>query len=186
MTTSTAFEHRVEKLKDACRKARVKLTPQRLEIFREVVSSLEHPDAEAVFLGVQKRMPTVSLDTVYRTLWLLSEMGLIRTLGPRRESIRFDPNLEHHHHYVCTQCGLARDFESPLLDALSIPESIRRMGSVEATQVEVRGVCAECAAERARADRKGRSERGRTEGAPAAGRSAEHRSGASRPTRSRG
>jgi len=136
---------RFDQFRAACRKAGVKLTHQRLEIFREIASSTEHPDAETVFRGVRARIPTVSLDTVYRTLWLLDGLGLITTLGPRRESVRFDPNLEHHHHYVCVQCGLAKDFESADLNVLAIPASVKKFGSVMATHVEVRGLCAACA-----------------------------------------
>ena len=138
-------ERRVESFREAARKAGVKLTHQRLEIFREVAASLEHPSAEAVLKAVQPRMPTVSLDTVYRTLWLLNDLGLVSTLGPRRESVRFDANLALHHHYVCVRCGLARDFESAALGALRIPESVKRFGSIVATHVEVRGVCDRCA-----------------------------------------
>jgi Fur family peroxide stress response transcriptional regulator len=133
----------------ACRDAGVKLTHQRLEIFREVAASLEHPDAETVHRGVRARMPTVSLDTVYRTLWLLNDLGLVATLGPRRERARFDANLEHHHHYACVRCGLARDFTSLELNALRLPEAVRGFGSVLATHVEVRGVCDRCARKRA-------------------------------------
>ena len=140
-----AVGRRLEQFKAACRKAGVKLTHQRLEIFREIAASTEHPDAETVFRGIQARIPTVSLDTVYRTLWLLDGLGLITTLGPRRESVRFDPNLEHHHHYVCVQCGLAKDFESADLNVLPIPASVKKFGSVKATHVEVRGFCAACA-----------------------------------------
>ena len=111
-----------------------------------MASSLEHPDAESVFRAVRKRMPTVSIDTVYRTLWMLNDLGLVTTLGPRRESVRFDANLDHHHHYVCVRCGLARDFESAELDALGVPDAVRALGRVVETQVEVRGVCSRCAA----------------------------------------
>jgi Fur family peroxide stress response transcriptional regulator len=137
-------ERRVERLKSESRAAGVKLTHQRLEVFREVAASLDHPDADAIFREVRRRVPTVSLDTVYRTLWLLDDRGLIRTLGPRRESVRFDANLEHHHHYVCVQCGLARDFESVALDALRVPDAVKRLGSVSGTHVEVRGTCERC------------------------------------------
>ena len=140
---------RLEQFKGACRKAGVKLTHQRLEIFREIAASTEHPDAEIVFRGVRERVPTVSLDTVYRTLWLLDGLGLITTLGPRRESVRFDPNLAHHHHYVCVQCGLAKDFESADLNVLTIPASVKKFGSVMATHVEVRGLCPACSKETA-------------------------------------
>lgn len=134
----------MDAFKDAAIKAGVKLTHQRLEIFREVASSLEHPDAEAVFRAVQHRMPTVSLDTVYRTLWTLSELGVISALGPRRESVRFDANLEQHHHYVCMRCGLTRDFESDDFNTLAIPDSVQLIGSIVATRVEVRGLCSRC------------------------------------------
>ena len=140
----TEVVRRIDGFKAACRKAGVKLTHQRLEIFGEVVGSVEHPDAEMVFRAVQARMPTVSLDTVYRTLWLLSDLGLISRLGPRRESVRFDANLAQHHHYVCMRCGLTRDFESPALDAIRVPSAVRDLGSIVAMQVEVRGLCATC------------------------------------------
>lgn len=135
---------RLDGFEAACRQAGVKLTHQRLEIFREVAASLEHPDAEMVFRSVQARMPTVSLDTVYRTLWLLSDLGLVTPLGPRRESVRFDANLAQHHHYVCMRCGLTRDIESAALDAIRIPAAVQDLGSVVAMRVEVRGICTSC------------------------------------------
>ena len=92
-------------------------------------------------------MPTLSLDTVYRTLWLLRDLGHVSTLGPRHEVVRFDANLTQHHHYVCTRCGLTRDFESEELSALRIPKSVEGFGSIDATRVEVRGVCSRCAME---------------------------------------
>lgn len=138
------LEQRLESFKEACRKASVKLTHQRIEIFREIAARTDHPDAEAVFRGVQQRVPTVSLDTVYRTLWLLTDLGLLSTLGPRRESVRFDANVGPHHHYVCTRCGLTRDFESRALEQIGVPADVQGFGSVAHTYVEVRGVCSDC------------------------------------------
>ena len=89
-------------------------------------------------------MPTVSLGTACRTLLMLNGLGLITTLGPRRDGVRFDANLEHHHHYVCVRPGLARDFESAELDALRIPDAVNGFGSVVATHVELRGICDRC------------------------------------------
>lgn len=149
--TASEIERRVERLQQAASKAGVKLTHQRLEIFREVAASIEHPSAEAVLQAVKPRMPTVSLDTVYRTLWLLADLGLVSTLGPKRQSVRFDANLAQHHHYVCMCCGLARDFESADLDALRIPKSVKELGSIASTHVEVRGLCSRCAGAQAAA-----------------------------------
>jgi Fur family peroxide stress response transcriptional regulator len=137
-------ERRVAQFKTTAKSNGVKLTPQRLEIFREIASSLEHPDAETVHRAVHARMPTVSLDTVYRTLWMLSDLGLISVLGVRRESVRFDPNPEKHHHFVCIECGLTRDFESGQLHTLRLPQVVKGLGNVLSTHVEVRGVCKFC------------------------------------------
>lgn len=130
---------------ELCRNAGVKLTHQRVEIFRELAASGSHPDAETVHRGVSARIPTISLDTVYRTLWLLSDLGLVKTLAPSRERARFDANLDRHHHFVCMRCGLTRDFYSDAFDGLKLAPSVAAIGEVETTHVEVRGVCRECA-----------------------------------------
>lgn len=140
----SAIERRLEHYQAVTRQAGIKLTPQRLEIFRVVASSEEHPSAEAVYKTVQARLPMVSLDTVYRTLWLLTDLGLLATLGPRQGGVRFDANLEQHHHYLCTRCGRMRDFVSAEFEALQIPESVNAFGQILSTHVEVRGICAAC------------------------------------------
>lgn len=138
---------RMARFQEVSRKSGAKLTHQRLEIFREVAQTIEHPDAERVFEGVRRRMPTISLDTVYRTLWWLKDLGLVTVLGPSRERVRFDANLSNHHHFVCTKCGLTRDFFSDALDNLELPESVLSIGLVKKTQVEVKGICLKCAAD---------------------------------------
>ncbi len=137
-------EQRMERFETVCRDEGIKLTHQRIEIFREVAQAGDHPDAEQVFQRVRDRMPTVSLDTVYRTLWLLNDLGLVETLGSSRERTRFDANLNKHHHFVCVQCGFTRDFYSSDFDNITIPDSIGSLGEIEATQVVVRGICREC------------------------------------------
>jgi len=135
---------RMNLFKEELRRSGVKLTHQRLEIFREVAQTGDHPDADTIFNGVRKRVPTVSIDTVYRTLWLLNDFGLISTFGTARGRARFDANMKFHHHFVCTRCGLTRDFYSEGLDDLKVPKSLESLGNVETTQVEARGVCRGC------------------------------------------
>ncbi|MCG6929883.1 MAG: transcriptional repressor [Desulfofustis sp.] len=137
-------EQRMNHFQAVCRDEGIKLTHQRMEIFREVAQSGDHPDADQIFQRVRNRMPTVSLDTVYRTLWLLNDLGLVVTLGFSRERARFDANLKEHHHFVCERCGFTRDFYSEALDNIRLPESVDSLGQIGATHVEVRGVCREC------------------------------------------
>jgi Fur family transcriptional regulator, peroxide stress response regulator len=138
------LEKRMDRFKKQIRTAGVKLTYQRLEIFREVAMSEEHPDAERLFKSVRKRIPSISLDTVYRTLWFLLDLGLIATVGPPRKTVRFDANMDAHHHFVCTKCGMTRDFYSTKLDRLKIPESGKILETIQRTQVEVKGICVKC------------------------------------------
>ena len=138
-------EQRIKRFEHVCRDAGIRLTHQRMEIFREVAQTGDHPNAEVVFKRVRERMPTVSLDTVYRTLWLLNDHGLITTLGSSRERTRFDANLTRHHHFVCVRCGSTRDFYSDQFDGTKLPSSVKAFGRIVETLVEVRGVCRECA-----------------------------------------
>jgi Fur family transcriptional regulator, peroxide stress response regulator len=143
-----ARQQRMNHFKKQLKLAGVKLTHQRMEIFREVAMSVDHPDAEKIYKGVRKRLPFLSLDTVYRTLWSLLDFGLIATLGPPRKTVRFDANMDSHHHFICTKCGMIGDFYSKKLDRLKIPESVKALRTVERTQVEVRGVCLKCSKKR--------------------------------------
>ncbi|OQB40592.1 MAG: Peroxide-responsive repressor PerR [Candidatus Latescibacteria bacterium ADurb.Bin168] len=141
---STQIEQRVQRFCAGLRNAGVKLTHQRLEILRELAVSHSHPDAETVHRQVRKRVPTLSLDTVYRTLWMLLDLGLITTLGPFRGRARFDTNVQPHHHFFCKKCGLARDFTCAEYDQLTVPIAVETLGEVDRVEVEVWGVCADC------------------------------------------
>lgn len=144
MVSSEQFEQRMARFRQGLRAAGIKLTHQRLEIFREVAGAENHPDAETIYQGVRQRIPTMSLDTVYRTLWMLIDLGLLTTLGPARDRMRFDANTGAHHHFVCMQCGMTRDFDSEEIDSLQLPDMVTAMGTVEIKQMEVRGVCSSC------------------------------------------
>lgn len=138
------LQERMNRFTNGLRRSGVKVTHQRLEIFREVAKSGDHPDVETIFKGVRGRVPTVSLDTVYRTLWMLLDLGLLATLGPPHGRVRFDANMNSHHHFICLKCGMTHDFYSEQFDRLKIPDAVKSLGSVKTSQVEVRGICLRC------------------------------------------
>jgi len=139
------IESRFEHFKSKAHAAGVKLTQQRLEIFREIAARRDHPDAEEVYHAVRHRMPGVSLDTVYRTLWILYDLKLIATYGQLRETVHFDPNPDPHHHYICVRCGIIRDLKTPELDDFQLPSAAAPYGSVLALRIELSGICEGCA-----------------------------------------
>ncbi len=137
-------QSRMVRFHEVCRAQGVRLTPQRLEIFRAVAQSSEHPDAETVLRCVQERFPNVSLDTVYRTLWLLNDLGLVRTLGPRRDSVRFDGESRPHHHYQCKRCQRVWDVIDAKKDPIELPSGVRALGTVDDISLEILGICSDC------------------------------------------
>ena len=137
-------ERRMKRFAEVCRREGMKITHQRLVIFRVLAATDEHPDVETIYQAVREQMPTISLDTVYRTLWTFRDLGLIGALGPSRERVRFDANTAPHHHFVCTKCGAALDFYSPEFDNLRVPDEVRAFGKALTTQVEIQGICLRC------------------------------------------
>lgn len=135
---------RLQEFQETCKRMGLKVTHQRLEIFKAVVVTDEHPDAVTVHKRVKKKIPTISLDTVYRNLNTLAERGVLEIVGTSREHLRFDANLCQHHHFICVECGAIKDFTSEVLTGLSIPEEAKAFGMPLSLQVEVKGVCADC------------------------------------------
>ena len=141
-------ERRMEAFAQTCRDRGIKVTPQRTEIFREVAGTDEHPDAETVHRRICRRMPNVALDTIYRTLYRLEEEGLISRVQVLSDRVRFDANTRRHHHFICTECGLVRDFYSEQLDTYEAPREVHTWGEIRSRHMEIRGVCSNCLGKR--------------------------------------
>jgi len=141
------MKHRAETLETmrrSLREAGIKLTHQRLEIISEVAYFSGHPSVSDVFNAVRERVPTISLDTVYRTMKTLSELGLIHPVGYSSDGVRFDADRAPHHHFLCSLCGEAYDFTCAELDAIPIPRQAMEIGTVRGSRIEIRGICRDC------------------------------------------
>ena len=89
----------------ACRRAGLKLTHQRLEIYRELAASTDHPSAELLHRRLIKKIPMLSMDTVYRTLGTLSQHGLIHKIETIESQARFEVIYERHQHLMNRRRG---------------------------------------------------------------------------------
>lgn len=134
----------IHHLQHLCRQRGLKLTPQRLEIYRQLASTTEHPSAETVYRRVRKNMPTISLDTVYRTLSSLEKIGAAVRVEASGDKARFDADMTPHNHLICTVCQKIADFSWPGFEALPVPDSVREWGEISAKNAVIRGVCQEC------------------------------------------
>jgi Fe2+ or Zn2+ uptake regulation protein len=121
-----------------------KVTAQRQCIFRVLQGNVSHPSAEAVFVAARAEVETISLKTVYQTLYELAELGEVAALDLGTGTVRFDPNVEApHHHLVCRCCGKVRDLNVDF-PGLDVPDEEVQGFEVDDAEVVFRGVCAQC------------------------------------------
>ena len=141
------IENEQELLKNfrkTCRHHKLRVTPQRFFVYRELIKSEDHPSADVLYERISKNYPNVSFDTVYRTLATFAEMGLVDQVDGFGTSMRFDPKTEEHHHFRCRQCGRIIDFESDSYNKLAIPKDIATECKVLKLQVTLEGFCSKC------------------------------------------
>ena len=144
MTGKTLSRQQLADLKQICEETGIKLTHQRLEIFKEIMSARDHPSAEVIYRRLRGKMPTIAIDTVYRTLATFDELGIVKKLHVMGERALFDANLDRHHHFVCTRCKEVEDIYWPEFDNSKLPEQAGRMGKILSRHLELRGICNRC------------------------------------------
>ncbi len=130
-------------LSELFRAAGRKNTAQRQCVFELLYETTAHPTAEAIYEQAREKMPSISLRTVYQTLSDLAELGEIQQLDLGTGSFRFDPNVEAHHHLVCTQCSSAKDIYAEFPE-VKIPAAEAAEFELTSTEVVFRGLCALC------------------------------------------
>jgi Fur family peroxide stress response transcriptional regulator len=139
-----AVEAKLKTFRGVCKESGIRLTHQRLELFREIAAADDHPSAEDIYRRTRTRMPTISLDTVYRTLATFERRGVISRLQALGEKGRFDPNPSPHNHLVCVRCKKVQDFHWSAFGKLGLPSESKGWGRVESKHAELRGLCREC------------------------------------------
>ena len=131
-------------LAESFRARGLKVTPQRQLLFGLLDGNTAHPTADALFLEASAQMPGISLRTVYTTLTDLAEMGELRAVSCGSGAIRFDPNVDDHHHGVCDTCGDVTDAYVAGADSLAV-DGLDGFTTSSASIV-FNGQCALCAA----------------------------------------
>jgi len=134
----------IQKFVGQCRAAGLKVTPQRLVIFRALSRDTSHPSPDTLHRKIKRSHPTISLATVYTTLEAFTRHGIIARVTPLHETVRFDPMTTPHHHVVCVRCKKVANLHDPEFDALTIPEHVRRRNTVLGLSVSVNVLCPDC------------------------------------------
>ena len=127
-----------------CRERGLAATHQRLVIFEELRAASGHPSPELIYERVRRRIPSISLGTVYKNIRTFLEAGLLREVSLHHGSTRLETNLTPHHHVVCARCKSILDVPAGEIEPLQFRGSLPAGFQVERYAVEIVGRCAAC------------------------------------------
>lgn len=107
------MEQEIEDFIETMQQAEKRVTPQRIAIFKYLISTDSHPTAQQIYNHVKQEFPTITLATIYKTLEMLEELGKAKELGFSGLSTRFEANMEPHINLICIKCGKIKDLNEP-------------------------------------------------------------------------
>ena len=131
-------------LATALRDRGMRVTPQRVVLHRALLELDRHVTADELLETVADRLPNVSLPTIYATLELLEELGMVRRVQ-RAGTTLFDPRTDPHHHLICSVCGSIEDLEADLGTRKLEHAAASRGFEQQRIEAVVHGRCAPCA-----------------------------------------
>src|SRR5436190_2502762 len=132
-------------LADLLRDRGLRATSQRVVMHRLLRSRNRHVSAEELLSEAGEKLPGVSLPTVYATLELFEQLGIVRRVNGGGGTLLWDTRAEAHGHMICRRCGRIEDMEIPL-DLDRATRSAARTGfEPDRAEIVVSGLCPNCA-----------------------------------------
>ena len=130
--------------REICQENGIAVTHQRQVLYEVMKSMHGHPSPEEVYAKVRKKVPAISLATVYKNIHLFVESGVFREVSMHHGSLRVEMNGEAHHHMVCSKCKAITDIGEEELGLVAKRNKLPGGFLVERYAVDVIGVCAKC------------------------------------------
>lgn len=135
----------IEGFNKAMKQAEKRVTPQRLAIFKKLISTDAHPTAQEIYHHVKQEHPMITLATVYHTLDMLIQIGMAKELGFFGLSTRFEANMKPHINLICLKCGKIEDLNDP--NSLGVLKAVINNNlefKISDQRVEFSGYCKQC------------------------------------------
>ncbi len=155
----TSPSARARSFRELCAEHGLAATHQRQVLYEVMQTMPGHPSPEEVYARVKRRIPAISLATVYKNIHLFVERGVLKELSMHHGTLRVEMNSFDHHHMVCSHCRAITDVEEKDLGIPPAPPELPGGFRVERYSVDVIGICAACQ----RADKLAASPRGSEE-----------------------
>ena len=137
-------EEKISKFIEKSKKLGLKITPQRIAIYKELAKTDEHPSTETIHKNIKKHYPNISLTTVYRTLETFENIGIISVVNLLYNAARYDANMKPHHHIVCIKCKRIEDVYDESINYSKLTANINNY-EIRGYSVLFNGLCKECA-----------------------------------------
>ncbi|MCY6484042.1 Fur family transcriptional regulator [Clostridium aestuarii] len=146
---SKVSSSQIDRLKDKLKLNGYKLTPQRRAIVNIIIENKgKHLTAEELYDLVKIECPEIGLATVYRTIQLLEEIGIVYKLslddGCNRYELVNEDQVHQHHHLICTKCGKVIEVEGDLLDSIEKKLETKYKFKIQNHSVKFFGICDKC------------------------------------------
>ena len=130
--------------RDLCAEHGIAVTHQRQVLYEAMLAMDGHPSPEEVYARVRRKIPAISLATVYKNIHLFVESGVLREVSLHHGSQRVEVHDGEHHHMVCSKCKSITDVQAEELGLPAQKKKLRGGFLVERYAVDVIGVCAKC------------------------------------------
>jgi Fe2+ or Zn2+ uptake regulation protein len=134
----------MENLMQQLRERRIAVTPQRLAVMGALQSRRDHPTADHIYQEVRRQLPAISFNTVYKTLEILCQRGMVIKVNPLHAVARYDGETEHHAHLICRQCHRIIDLDWEASEVPSLPAADRHGFQIEPPSLTFWGLCPGC------------------------------------------
>ena len=131
----------IENIGDYLIKNEIKPSYQRIRIFEYLIKNKNHPTVDLIFQSLIGDIPTLSRTTVYNTLKLFMDKGIVLVLNIEDNEARFDADTSLHGHFKCKVCGSINDFH---FDSTELKIEALKKFSVDETHIYLKGVCSSC------------------------------------------
>ncbi|HVW78936.1 MAG TPA: Fur family transcriptional regulator [Alloacidobacterium sp.] len=134
----------IKEFRELCERAGLAATHQRQVIYEILKNMHGHPSPEEVYARVKRRIPAISLATVYKNLHLFIESGVFREVSLHHGTLRVETNHKPHHHLVCTSCKTIVDIDAEDLGLATQYGKLPGGFLAQRFAVDVLGLCADC------------------------------------------
>ncbi|WP_263381362.1 Fur family transcriptional regulator [Granulicella arctica] len=130
--------------RDVCAQHGIAMTHQRQVLYEVMQGMAGHPSPEEIFAEVRRRIPAISLATVYKNIHIFVENGILREVSLHHGSQRLEISDQDHYHLVCSRCKAITDITAEDIELIPKQKHLGVGFLVERYSVDVIGLCARC------------------------------------------